>query len=242
MAIQAYKVTGRLEYDHGDIAIVVTDLDHHITGTGFYEAKAESHGDHYPSYKMRQLRRLESKTPKLAIAMYERKPKPVSDDLYDCSLAYLPSGGQRQFRCCRVLPASRVRQYPRLEDAVHQMMPSSFGHHFVTRYLLGPDLDISRPPSDAIDRWVRVTRRAVPEILVIAISRNSDAQFSGDPMGILPGSTLEELSIIEKLPGTLHLLSNPSVQDSHTQIGPQEPSNLYRKIATCNPEAGPEFK
>ncbi len=211
MAVQAYKATGRLEQDHGDIAIVVTDLDHRITGTGFYEAKAESHDGLYPSYKMRQLRRLESKTPRLAVVMYERHAKPVSDDAYFCSLPYLAARKITPLRHCRVLPASWVRQFPRLEAAASQILPTSFGHHFVTKYLLGRDLDYSRTSANAIERWVRVTRRAVPVILEIVISRNPDWQYTGNPVRILPGSIATDLLSTRREPLALEPPINPSI-------------------------------
>jgi hypothetical protein len=211
MAIQAYKATGRLERQHGDIAIVVTDIDHNKSGTGFYEAKAAAHGGQYPSYKMRQLRRLESSTPRLAVAMFERQAKPVNDDVYDASLGHQSSGEAYHLRYCRVLPASCVRQFSRLETAAEQMMPTSFGHHFVTRYLLGRDLDWTRNPLDAIDRWVRITRRALPVVLEIVISRNPDSQYTSDPLGILPGSDLAGLDNLEKRPLVLEPSTNTSI-------------------------------
>lgn len=210
MAVQAYKATGRLEQNHGDIAIVVTDLDHRITGTGFYEAKAESHSG-YPSYKMRQLRRLEAKTPRLAVVLYERNAKPVSDDGYSCSIPYLVAKESTALRYCRVLPASWVREFPRLEDAVSQVLPTSFGHHFVTRYLLGRDLDYSRTTANTIERWVRVTRRASPVILEIVISRNPDWQHTNDPVGILPGSMAVKLLEARHEPLALESPANPSI-------------------------------
>ena len=210
MAVQAYKATGRLEQDHGDIAIVVTDLDHHITGTGFYEAKAESH-DGYPSYKMRQLKRLEAKTPRLAVVMYERQAKQVSDDVYSCSLPYLAAKDSTPLRHCRVLPASWVRQFPNLEAAATKTLPTSFGHHFVTRYLLGRDLDYSRTTANAIERWVRVTRRASPVILEIVISRNPDWHHTDNPVGILPGTMAAEFLVARYEPLVLEPTANPSI-------------------------------
>lgn len=210
MSVQAYKATGRLEQDHGDIAIVVTDLDHNITGTGFYEAKAEFH-DGYPSYRMRQLRRLEAKTPRIAVAMYERNAKPVSDDAYSCSLSSYATKESTSLRRCRVLPASWVRQFPKLEAAASQILPTSFGHHFVTRYLLGQDLDYSRTAANAIERWVRLTRRAAPVILEIIISRNPDWRHSSNPLGILPGSMAAEILVGKYEPLALAPTVNPSI-------------------------------
>ncbi|MCX5963164.1 MAG: hypothetical protein NT070_08455 [Cyanobacteria bacterium] len=203
LAVQAYKATGRLEQTHGDIAIVVTDVDHHVTGCGFYEAKAEFHNGTYPSYKMRQIRRLESKTPRLAVVIYERDSKPVNDNLFDDSLpywgGYKPLNNNHQtLSHCRVLPATWVRQFSRLDTATALMPPCSFGHHFVTRYLLGRDLDFSRPPTETIDRWVRLTKRAPPIVLEIFISRNPDTIYENKPTLLLPGSTLMSLDFIEK--------------------------------------------
>lgn len=210
ISVQAYKATGRLEQDHGDIAIVVTDLDHNITGTGFYEAKAELH-EGYPSHRMRQLRRLEVKTPRLAVAMYERNSKPISDDAYCASLLYHSAQESTSLRHCRVLPASWVRQFPKLEDAASQILPTSFGHHFVTRCLLGRDLDYSRTAANAIERWVQITRRATPVILEIVISRNPDRQHSSNPPGILPGSMAPEILVSRHEPLALDPTVNRSI-------------------------------
>jgi hypothetical protein len=196
--VQAYKATGRLEQTHGDIAIIVTDTDRRITGTGFYEAKAEFKDHLYPSYKMRQIQRLESNTPRLAIAIYELSAKPVSDDPIDYSLPWRESGEHYQARSrCRVLPASWVRQFSSLWQATNLMQPCSFGHHFVSKYLLGKDLDYSRPPTAAIDRWIRHTRRASPIILKIVISRSPDFDIHDQPLPLLPGSSLMSVDFTE---------------------------------------------
>lgn len=196
--VQAYKATGRLEQTHGDIAIVVTDVDRRMTGTGFYEAKAEFQSETYPSYKMRQIQRLESNTPRLAIAIYELNAKPVSDDPLDCSLPWLGSGENYQARSrCRVLPASWVRRFSRLHSATASMQPCSFGHHFVSKYLLGRDLDYTRPPTAAIDRWISLTRRRSPIILNIVISRSPDLDINDQTPPFLPGSSLMSIDLME---------------------------------------------
>jgi len=204
--VQAYKATGRLEQTHGDIAIVVTDVDRRMTGTGFYEAKAEFQDGMYPSYKRRQIQRLESNTPRLAIAIYELNAKPVSDDPIDYSLPWRESGEHYQARSrCRVLPASWVRGFSRLSHATDLMQPCSFGHHFVSKYLLGQDLDYSRPPIAAIDRWIRHTRRASPIILEIVISRSPDFDINDQPLLLLPGSSLMSIDFTEFDQKTLDL-------------------------------------
>jgi hypothetical protein len=204
--VQAYKVTGRLEQTHGDIAIIVTDTDRRITGTGFYEAKAEFKDNLYPSYKMRQIQRLESNTPRLAIAIYELSAKSVSDDPIDYSLPWRESGGHYQASSrCRVLPASWVRGFSNLRDATDSMQPCSFGHHFVSKYLLGKDLDYSRPPTSAIDRWIRQTRRASPIILKIVISRSPDFDIDDQPLPLLPESSLMSVDFTELDQKTLDL-------------------------------------
>jgi hypothetical protein len=204
--VQAYKATGRLEQTHGDIAIVVTDIDRRMTGTGFYEAKAEFQDGMYPSYKMRQIQRLESNTPRLAIAIYELNAKPVSDDPIDYSLPWRESGEHYQARSrCRVLPASWVREFSHLSHATNLMQPCSFGHHFVSKYLLGQDLDYSRPPTAAIDRWIRHTRRASPIILKIVISRSPDFDINNQPLPLLPGSSLMSIDFTEFDQKTLDL-------------------------------------
>lgn len=165
--IEAYKATGALERSHGDIAIVVQDLDLGRVGTGFYEAKAEGPDGGYPAFNMRQLRRLSSSTPQLALLLYERAGKAVSNDEYSfCSRQY---GRSHPMSRLRVIGASIAKKYSR--PASIPDLPRSFGHHFVSRYLTGRDLDYARDPLLTIQRWLKITRRASPVVVSVRISR-----------------------------------------------------------------------
>ena len=203
LSVQAYKATGALERKHGDIAVVVSDIDRRVVGTGFYEAKLQSLDGHYPAFNVRQIQKLESNTPRLAILMHEREESPVSDNPYDRGFP-----GSDQYRyyekrsLCTVLAASWARKFRHLHDATRQKRPYSFGHHFVTRYLLGADLDYSRPPAKAIARWIRKTKRAKPVIIDIRISKSGEGLLQYEPVLIPPGSpplVLEALNKNEKL-------------------------------------------
>lgn len=164
--IEAYKATGALERRHGDIAIVIQYMDLNRIGTGFYEAKAEGPRGDYPAFNMRQLRRLTTSTPQLALLLYERTEKAVSDDEYSFNQLYERSSLRSRLR---VIGANIARKYPRPELVPD--FPCSFGHHFVSRYLTGRDLDYSRDPHLAIQKWIKATRRASPVVVNIRISK-----------------------------------------------------------------------
>jgi hypothetical protein len=178
--VEVYKATGALERKHGDIAIVVEDVDLHRAGTGFYEAKAEGPCGGFPAFNMRQLRRLSSATPQLSLLLYQRSRESVSDDEYSLSkrLDRPPSATSR----LRVIGANIAKRYKSPEDIPD--LPQTFGHHFVSRYLSGRDLDYSRDPLLAIERWLKVTRRASPLRVSIWISRTASALE--EPARILP--------------------------------------------------------
>lgn len=203
LSVQAYKATGALERKHGDIAIVVSDIDRRVVGTGFYEAKLQSLDGHYPAFNVRQIQKLESSTPRLAILMHEREGSPVSDEPYDRGFpGNDPYGYYEKRSLCTVLPASWARKFRHLRDATWQKRPYSFGYHFVTRYLLGADLDYSRPPAKAIARWVRKTKRATPVVIDIRISKSGEGLLQYEPVLIPPGSSpivLEALIKNEKM-------------------------------------------
>lgn len=88
---EAYKATGALEKTHGDIVVAVTNSWCDLTGLGFYEAKAAAPDGRYPAFKMQQLRRLTSSTPRLSVLLYERDDLPVEDD----DLAFRPLSRSR---------------------------------------------------------------------------------------------------------------------------------------------------
>jgi hypothetical protein len=211
LSVQVYKATGPLEQMHGDIAIVVVDNDRGMAGTGFYEAKLQSLDGGYPTFKMQQMKRLESSTPRLAVVLHDRRGNPVCDDPFEWALSEDRQPDRNTtLSLCRVISASWVRKFKRLDHAVSELRPWSIGFHFVTRYLLGPDLDYSRPPVDAISRWVRTTRRGCPPVVIeIEISRYPEGHLRREVAFIEPASSRALLSpmienggleLIERLP------------------------------------------
>lgn len=159
---EAYKATGALEKTHGDIAIAVTNARCGLTGLGFYEAKAADQEGRYPAFKMRQLRRLTSSTPRLSVLLYERKDRRVEDD--DLAFRELSRSSSR----VRVLGANLASRFP--EPGFPFLHPQSFGYHLVARYLSGRDLDYSREPAVALRRWLAATKRAPPLLVSVTIS------------------------------------------------------------------------
>lgn len=165
--IEAYKATGALERKHGDIAIVIHNMDLGRIGTGFYEAKAEGAEGDYPAYNMRQLRRITTSTPQLALLLYERTAKVVSDGEY----SFYNYNHERPYARSRlrVIGANIAKRYTRPEFIPD--LPCSFGSHFVGRYLTGRDLDYSRDPHLTIQKWIKATRRASPVVVSIRMSK-----------------------------------------------------------------------
>jgi|688.fasta_scaffold202389_2 hypothetical protein len=167
VSAQAYKVTGGFEKTYGDIAIAISFAECGQTGFGFYEAKAAGHHDDYPAYKMKQLRRLLTAAPRLHLLLYERKKKPVQD-------VYRPifSGfADPQSARVRALTANLTSRFSRIDTET--IRPDSIGHHFVHRYLRGPDLDFSRKPYHALKRWLSATKRTSPYLVHIMMSRDN---------------------------------------------------------------------
>ena len=62
LSVHACMATGALERMHGVIAVVVSDIDRRVAGTGFYEAKLQSLDGHYSAFNVRQAQKLESST------------------------------------------------------------------------------------------------------------------------------------------------------------------------------------
>jgi hypothetical protein len=187
--VEAYKVTGGLEERHGDIAIVVRDMDLRRTGVGFYEAKAEGPYGGYPAFKMRQLRRLSASTPNLALLLYEWTAKAVFDDEY--SLENMIDSSGRSTSRVRAFGANVAKKYPR-PDYIPDL-PQSFGPHFVSRYLTGRDLDYTRDPLLAVRRWLKVTRRASPLVVDVRISRNPFAWKEPEPLTLTGANSVTVL-------------------------------------------------
>lgn len=175
---EAYKVTGSLERTHGDIVVALQYVERDLTGLGFYEAKAAAPDGSYPAFNMRQLRRLTSATPRLAVLLYDRESHPVSDDQYAVPLVHEQMHSKCRSWAGRVRAiganvASRSTDLRRFSG-----LSESFGYHFVTRYLSGRDLDYSRAPQAALDRWLKVTKRTRPIVVGITISTHRPTEPS----------------------------------------------------------------
>ena len=180
--LEAYKITGKPEQTHGDIAFVVTrlfaDSPRSITGVGFYEAKASSaNGYDYPSFKTQQLRRLVTHTPKLSYLIYSRRLL-KSNDL-DWPAYVDVESGYGDLNYVQTVDANMLKEVRNINEAV-SLVGLSFGHHFVQRILSGRDLDYSRKPIDTVRRWLKVTKRA--NALVVSIT----VMDSSDPLGKRP--------------------------------------------------------
>jgi hypothetical protein len=162
---EAYKLSGTIERTHGDIMMVVTDIDRKLSGCGFYEAKAADHYGRYRAFNMRQLRRLTSSTPRLSLLLYEREQKPVSDDDFQFARQCSDSLDKARVRVTGANSASRFR-----DPTFLSLCPQTFGYHFVSRYLSGRDLDYSRKPLEALRRWLKITKRAAAFIVDVNLS------------------------------------------------------------------------
>lgn len=179
---EAYKISGEIEQEHGDIAIVVNYAERGVTGLGFYEAKREDGTGRYPAFKKRQLQRLMSATPRLSVLFYEQSPRSVIDDDYaplNFEDIYAYYRGEMHFRRSassrvRVLGANLLSRYSEPPSQVMQFA-QTFGHHFVTRYLSGRDLDYSREPAAALEKWLKGTKRTPPLIVGVSLAPRPSA-------------------------------------------------------------------
>lgn len=141
LAVEAYKFTGMPERCHGDIAVAIhhsLDDGQEITGLGFYEAKAADMYGRYPAFKLRQLKRLYSATPRLSLLLYERQDSMATSEPFGLGLA------PRWQRMDTRIPGVRARTVganivTRLKDPrwSAELYAESFGLHFVSRYLTG---------------------------------------------------------------------------------------------------------
>ncbi|MCI5166071.1 MAG: hypothetical protein D3903_08225 [Candidatus Electrothrix sp. GM3_4] len=174
--IEAYKLTGKAEETHGDIAIVVSRSFYErgpvVSGVGFYEAKASSlqRHDHYPAFSFNQLRRLVSNTPKLSYLLYNKSPALSDSQEWPGERPKTPSYSQEKLTssCARAVDANLLKQYKKLDEAAH-FRGQAFGYHFVQKILSGRDLDYSRPPIETIRRWLKVTRRTSALVVSVAV-------------------------------------------------------------------------
>lgn len=182
-SFEAYKLTGKAEQSHGDIAVIVTrkfiGKDIPISGVAFYEAKASSVGHEYcryPSFCIQQLRRLVTHTPKLSYLIYNRQKQEVAISDWP-----LTEHEYNRSDCERVhaitIDANFLKQYRSIESA-SLAVGQSFGEHFVQRVLSGRDLDYSRPVGHTIRRWLKHTRRAAPLVISVSVYEAQNEQYS----------------------------------------------------------------
>lgn len=191
--LEAYKLTGRAEQNHGDIAIVVTRSfpyrTHPISGVGFYEAKASSiDGYDYPSFSIQQLRRLVTHTPKLTYLLYNKKSQ--ISNTQEWPMFNEPShqnfyAHDKKMRFnANTVDANFLKQNKSIQEAT-MLIGQSFGYHFVQKILSGRELDYSRLPIDTIRRWLKNTKRT--NALVISIAVQDDSKYPISAQLTLPG-------------------------------------------------------
>jgi hypothetical protein len=187
---EAYKITGAIEQTHGDIAIVVHhmfDDRRELRGIGFYEAKASSVGiNRYPAFDYRQLRRLVTSTPKLALLLYEQQSSSASSDPFNALVKDFRSDWRRQYDegyRARTVEANLVVGLKDPNYAAH-FYAEPFASHLVSRYLSGKDLDYSRPPLESLKRWLKVTKRSAPIIIAVRVIQADSSSFP--ELSILP--------------------------------------------------------
>lgn len=143
--LEAYKLTGKAEQSHGDIAIVITrrftNGGNPTSGVAFYEAKASgaAHNNswQYPSYCVQQLRRLVTNTPKLNYLLYSKGSRkignsdwPVIEGHSDYQSELFRHGS---YANAITVDANFLKNCRNIGVAINSVgLP--FGSHFVDRY------------------------------------------------------------------------------------------------------------
>jgi hypothetical protein len=174
--VEAYKITGAAEQSHGDIAIVVRHVFRHrreAVGLGFYEAKAADEYNKFPAFKLQQLQRLTTSTPRLAVLLYERHSAVASTDPF-CVLPEEQErswfAGDTQFVRARVVGSNLVLA-AREPGAAANLYGEPFAYHLLSRYLSGRDLDYRKPVSQMLDKWLAVTKRSPPVVIALTVTQ-----------------------------------------------------------------------
>ncbi len=171
--MEVYKLTGKAEKSHGDIAVIVSKFisgqEKPISGVAFYEAKASGNGyKQYPSFDIQQLRRLVAETKKLSYLIYNREAQEIrmndwlSDDIKKFHAVTIDAGFLNQ---CRDIRTASIT------------IGQSFGIHFVKRVLSGWDLDYSRSPEKTIRRWLKCTKRSAPLVISVSVQEKTYREF-----------------------------------------------------------------
>jgi len=185
--LEAYKLTGKAERSHGDIAIVVTrrfsNREELTSGVAFYEAKASGAASHdswqYPSFCAQQLRRLVTNTPKLNYLLYSKQRRKIGNSDWPVieDQNYRDEHSHDGVYANTItVDANFLKNCKDINMAVNSIgIP--FGSHFVSRVLSGRDLDYSRPVNETIKRWLKYTRNSTPIIISIYIQETPSDQI-----------------------------------------------------------------
>ena len=170
--LEAYKLTGNAERNHGDIAFIVTRQTRRgpLTGVGFYEAKASVcddryHRREYPAFDYQQLRRLSTKTPRLSYLFYSK----LGGKADSSDWPTVETSDHSPTFNVRTVDANFLRRVRDPSAALHEC-GLTFGYHFVQRILSGRELDYSRTPEQTVRRWLETTRRASAIVVSVAVN------------------------------------------------------------------------
>lgn len=227
--IEAYKITGKPETKHGDIAIIVSrphPSGENLVGIAFYEAKGSCHeGDRYPAFKKQQLNTLVANTEKLSYLFYDKSPKiadnqawplgrPATDDDY---------AKRKKYHVTRI-DAKYLQANGGIPDDSHNRQ--TFGYHFVYGVLSGRDLirnkKRSTPIINSINHWVKVTRQDEPYVISVAIQEDITNPISAQID--LPGFEKIELSRLIQPESKRHQRNTEPSQ--HQKLGKKPGSTL----------------
>jgi len=185
-SLEAYKLTGKAEQSHGDIAVIITRKvpfrEGLISGVAFYEAKASGSSGYessmYPSFSIQQLRRLVTYTPKLNYLIYNKNKRKINNTNWP----YIDEPHEwSDFDSERVnaltIDANFLKQCRDINIAT-KIIGQGFGKHFVDRVLSGKDLDYSRSVDKTIRLWLKHTRRSAPMIVSVSVYETPKDEFN----------------------------------------------------------------
>ncbi|WP_420331590.1 hypothetical protein [Pseudoalteromonas shioyasakiensis] len=184
--LEAYKLTGRAESFHGDIAFIITrrfsKYSRPISGVAFYEAKASSierqSKKEYPAFCTNQLRRLVTHTPRLNYLILNKEGCRIGGDNWPAidERDRDPWDFTHKRVNAAVIDANFLKNNRNIEFAL-RTIGLSFGSHFVQRVLSGRDLDYSRTVDKTIRRWLKYTRKSSPLVISVSILDSSGEHF-----------------------------------------------------------------
>lgn len=185
--LEAYKLTGKAEQSHGDMAVIITRKipygERLISGVAFYEAKASGssyyESDRYPSFCIQQLRRLVTHTPKLNYLIYNKNKRKINNTNWPSIEEYNKHDERNlngEYVNALTIDANFLKQCRNIDVATN-FVGQSFGRHFVDRVLSGRDLDYSRSVDETIRRWLKHTRRSAPIIVSVSVYEEPKDMF-----------------------------------------------------------------